>query len=239
MSSLVKQPLLALAAAALALCTVSAHALTVTGASQHFLGADTSVSESVEQLAETADNAPFANELISQGLGPQGAISRASASQDVQFDSQQGASGFVESSVSLGAGISGDARSLLTWRFDLTDQSHFALDGFAELVGNASARRRINLLRDVDGIDHLEIFDFDLSGSTFSLAGLLDPGRYFFNVFNNIRSADPGESGRNRIDFDLRFDAVPGGNNVPEPGSLALAAAALGLLARVRRGRGA
>jgi PEP-CTERM motif len=239
MSSLVKPPLLAIVVASLSLWAASAQAGSVILVDSHFLQADTSVSDEQERRVDAVDGTRFDGSVVSQGLGTQGRVGTASALQDVRFDRQLGASGFVESSVVLGSGISGSAQSLLFVAFELAGLSHFALEGFTEADGNAAATRSLSLLRDVDGGADVELFDFDFSTSSFSLSGLLDAGRYLFVASSRTDSADPGENGRNRIDFDLRFDAVPGGNNVPEPGSLALAAAALGLLARVRRGRGA
>lgn len=234
MRTFLQCPVSAIALAALCLCSASAQAGAIV-VNSHFLQADTSVSAEQERRVDAVDGVRFDDSVLSQGLGSQGATGQARASQNVLYAEQGGASGFVESSVNLDSGISGSAQSLLFVAFDVTGLSNFLLDGSTLTDGNAFAGRRLRLRLDVAAGDDIEIFDLDFSSAAFSLAGTLDPGRYLFSVSTETASIDPGDSGRSRIDFDFRFDAVAGGNHVPEPGSLGLAAAALGLMAGLRR----
>lgn len=226
----------ALIVSALTLWAATAQAAFIS-TNSHFLTADTSVSEEQQQRVDAVDGVRFNGAQVSQGLGSQGAVGTARALQDVLFDAEGGASGFVESAVNLGTGISGSAESLLFVAFDLSGQSRFTLDGFSEVEGNAFTTRRLLLRQVVADVDPVEIFSVDFSDPSFSLSGLLEAGRYLLNVSTHTASADPGEGGHGRISFDFAFDAVTGGQTVPAPSPIALAAVAMGLMAAGALGR--
>jgi hypothetical protein len=199
---------------------------------QHAVRADTSVSDTVRESAFPRDDTLFDASVLSQGLSGQGQVSQASASQTVFVDQQHGAFGTGASSLGLAGGVSGEASSTFEAGFNIGAQSRFSLSSLFEASGNAPTNVRIALQRFEDSSTPVDVLlDFVREGFSGTeqqnLAGILDAGFYLFSISNVISNIDPGESGNSRFEFNFRFDALDGANNVPEPSSLALVLGAL------------
>lgn len=217
--------LLAGSAVALGAWAPSAQALAV--ATNHLVTADTSISERVREIDRPQDGVLFDRSVASSGLGSQGQVSSASATQSVFFDADHGAFGSGTASLALSGGVSGEAESSLQGLFDIAQRSTFSVTALFEGLGNASATADLRLV--LFGDDDLvqTILDVDQATPSVDVTGFLDPGAYLLFIGSKIASADPGESGSSRFEFNFRFDAVEGSNPVPEPSSLALVIGAL------------
>ena len=234
-----KSSMLALGASALFLWSASAHALVINISNSHFVQAATSVSDGDFRLVRAADDVRGEAAVTSSGLGGllgnQGAVSTASATQSVLYDAQAGAFGSLQSSIDLGVGVTGFAESIFFVPFEILSASSFSLSVLRDVTGNATSILSAILELDPVGAPNTTIFDLDLLNPTTIISGLLAPGTYTLRIEAESGRDDTGTSGSSRLDFDFRFEDVSGGNTVPEPTSLALVAAAMGLMARLIR----
>ncbi len=220
----------------LGLLSTSAHALIVP--SQHQLFAQTSVS-SPDMLVEPANaDLLFQGSVSSVGIGAQGLVSSASASQHfTRHDRQTGFAGTAEVALGLSSGVRGQADSNFRRNMIFTTDAEFDFSGELQASGNASVEAFLTVAEILGG-SLVERYLVDLTQNSLqTLNASLKAGHYVFGFQLHAQNNDPGESALGRLAFDLQVRPGEGGDAaaLPEPQSLALVLAALVLALSLRR----
>lgn len=142
-----------------------------------------------------------------------------------------------------GASASGRGESLFDFEFSLAEQHHFSLlgsvDTLAILTGGASVPALANSVRLLDVDNALVLFETLTDDENFSVAGLLDAGRYRLLASASAEGTEVAGQGSRTVNALSAFDFSLTVQPVPEPAAAgaAIVLMTLGAQAAMRRRR--